>query len=523
MRAASDHQQREVSRSQLVYFASAVFIFEIFKWFNGQSILEGLLKLGFFTSVFIACHFLMRLFGFVCLLFEASESAAWYFTQSGFNVQALMALDLTWTLRHHPELLWLLAGLVAFLGFLAFFPSFPNSHPIVFGHYFWFFPVIAILSAFNVGQYLKWHMDPFHSEGRLNRGIEKALVKPLETFFLEPQNASFRDPSTKKNLILIEIESLEQQLLGSHNHFFPESMPYISALSQNSTFADHVVSSPYTTWSVASMFACQCNLPLLMITRAAYNSANFHLLPQHRCLGDILHSLGYHLFSFMTNVFLGRFKAQLGKHHFRTFDVKEHGLTRDWDLMELIGDRWLANLSRRANQPFFLHIATADTHPFPHFIVDERCEDRVPNYPRILRSFDCVDQIIERFMVKLAKSPLAKNTEVFVYGDHLLMSGTYGAVRFFDPRYMVALFPTGPKKLVSKKSSIYDFAPTLLEVMGIEVYPPFPFGTSLFNEKVGMVPEPAHLQYIYDFFGNSMQWNQTAQCVVGKTRFCRMT
>jgi phosphoglycerol transferase MdoB-like AlkP superfamily enzyme len=131
--------------------------------------------------------------------------------------------------------------------------------------------------------------------------------------------------------------------------------------------------------------------------------------------------------------------------------------------------------------------------------------------------------MLEHFLKRFLKSRLANNTDVFIYGDHLLMAGVQRHAKLLEPRYLTALIPFRPRQLITKQSSIYDFAPTLLDSIGVDFEPPFPFGASLFSDRVGIVPDPAHLQFIYDFFSESMQWNQTARCVIADNRFCRVT
>jgi phosphoglycerol transferase MdoB-like AlkP superfamily enzyme len=330
-------------------------------------------------------------------------------------------------------------------------------------------------------------------------------------------------PSKKKNLIILEIESLENQVLGAFNSWFPLTMPYLSNLSKTSTFCDHVRSSPYTTWSVASLFATQCNLPLLMTPTAKYNKANFHLLPHHRCLGDFFATAGYRLHSYMANVFIGRFKLHQRLHRWRALDAEDHQMKRDWDVFDFVAKEVLPNLTRPSEQPFVLHIANADNHAFPRYFVDSRCENRVRSYPLILRSFDCVDQILERFIEAFKRSPLAENTEMFLYGDHLLMSGIHRQIKLFEPRFVTAMFPLRPAQVIKKPLTIYDFAPTLMDVMEIDYEPKFPFGASIFSQKVGTAPGASHFQYIYRHFRDLMNWETQARCSVGSSGFCRRT
>jgi hypothetical protein len=102
------------------------------------------------------------------------------------------------------------------------------------------------------------------------------------------------------------------------------------------------------------------------------------------------------------------------------------------------------------------------------------------------------------------------------------MRGT-SDIPLFDPRSMVAIIPSRPKQKISKQVSIYDFGPTMLELLGLEYSPKFPFGVSMFSKKVGLVPDPTHFQYIYAFFGDPMNWKGRAHCRESQSGFCRDT
>jgi hypothetical protein len=184
-------------------------------------------------------------------------------------------------------------------------------------------------------------------------------------------------------------------------------------------------------------------------------------------------------------------------------------------MFEYIAASVLPNMSRPEAQPFILHLANADKHPFPRYFVDPCCSNRAPKYPLILRSFDCVEHFLA--------SPLAENTELFIYGDHLLMSGVHRHIKLFEPQYMTAILASRKKRLITKKASICDFAPTLLDLLDVDYSPRFQFETSLLAPKVVLAPDFTHFKFIYDFFREAMNWNATIQCNPGQKGFCRTT
>lgn len=57
------------------------------------------------------------------------------------------------------------------------------------------------------------------------------------------------------------------------------------------------------------------------------------------------------------------------------------------------------------------------------------------------------------------------------------------------------------RNAITKKTSIYDIAPTYMKLVGIKDYSPqFPFCKSIFSSKIGNVPNNRHFKFIYDFF-----------------------
>jgi hypothetical protein len=44
---------------------------------------------------------------------------------------------------------------------------------------------------------------------------------------------------------------------------------------------------------------------------------------------------------------------------------------------------------------------------------------------------------------------------------------------------------------------MYDVAPTIMKLAGVEHEPKFPFGASIVSSEVGAVPTESHLQLIY--------------------------
>ncbi|OHT17581.1 hypothetical protein TRFO_00830 [Tritrichomonas foetus] len=511
----------ELPESRIAYLLVCISVFEIIKLSYGQPIIETAMKLFFFFTVLVTFYKVANPISVLIFTYEMFEGASWIFTHSGFNVQVLMAIDLNWCYEHHFSLIIGLLFLVAFVLTLSFSPCFNKKYRLISVHRYSITVITMLIFIYPFITTFYSYLFPFDEMDELPPAAKKLFFRNLESFFNEPIHIE-SDKTT--NLIILEVESLEQQLLGRFNKFYPKSLPFLSNLSKRGVFVEKMESQRYTTWSVASLFTAQCNMPLLMTPTARYNSAKFHMLDQHRCVGDYLSKAGFNLVSYLCNIFIGHFKEHLQKHNWKVRDFNDHGYRLDWELFDYIGDNVIPNLTKKENQPFVLHIANADTHPFPRWIVDKRCESRVPDYPVMLQSFDCVDQILEKFLTKVEKSGILKNTEVVIYGDHILMGSLWKGAHILEPRYITLMLPYRNEQLITKVTSIYDLAPTFMDLVHAEYSPHFPFGMPLFSKHPGVVPSGAHLRFIYEYFSTAMKWNKDEiRCDNEHSGFCKKT
>jgi phosphoglycerol transferase MdoB-like AlkP superfamily enzyme len=208
---------------------------------------------------------------------------------------------------------------------------------------------------------------------------------------------------------------------------------------------------------------------------------------------------------------------------FKTEDSAEHHRENDDQLFDYLENDVLPSLLNGQNRPFVLLIVNADTHP--DFTVGGACDDYLANanYPKVFRSFTCFDQHLQRFMEKLRLLGLDKNTEVVVYGDHLTMFAIESLLG--APRNLTMFLPLRPqdekwrKAQERKTMSYYDFAPTILELLGIDYSPPFAFGKDLLGDHVGTVPDLDDLKLLYGLATGDTE-NATVRCL-GQAGFCQ--
>jgi hypothetical protein len=514
-----------------LFFSAVVFAFEIVKLLNSQPFSQFCVKELFAIATLLALPSvrLMRIAAFVIIGLEITDTVSWFYTKGGFTIQILMAMDIGWALQNHVELVWaLIAVAVAVLALVSVPLPARRSQVSLATRAGAAFASLTL--AFLIVRTVTGTFDPFKKTQRLDslrERIERSASRPptvnstdLLIDFLRSPTIAASVPSrpAKPNLIILELESLENELLGPFNADYPTMLPFLSNYVRQGTHFRNVISQPYTTWSVASLFAVQCNMPLLLHHVQANDQGKFHLLPSLRCLGDYFFAAGYRLLSYQSNVFVGEFKKHLKLHHYDSRDYKDHRCRRDWDLFAAVESTVLPELAA-SPAPFVLHVANADCHAIPRYYVDRRCTTRLAGAPAIVRSFDCVDQIVERFVKGFEASPLALTTDVLLYGDHVLMEGNYKQISLHEPRSLVLAWPYHERRTVDRPVTVYDIAPTVLRLLGVEYAPPMPFGADLFGNASGKVPSLDDFQTIYDLFTSEMDWDSNVTCWGGKG-FC---
>lgn len=511
-----------IDRNRRLYYTILIIIFEFFKIFNNQSTYISIINSIFGFYIYSFPLYLIKPIAFIINSLEITECIAWFYTKEGLTVQVINSMDITWAYNHHFELIYALIIIIVANTIIIFLPI-PSYITRISSNKLFLSNLIVATLFYIIFQNIKSAMDPFSKKTSLksiqniqdfgqNRDLMNFLRSPI-------QFGNLTRKVKKPNLMILEIESLEFSVLGTFSVQEKEMMPFTSSLVQRGTYFRNVISQPYTTWSVASMFCVQCNMPLLIQHVRAGYQGKFHLSKDHKCIGDFLNEAGYKLLSYQSNFFIGDFKRQMELHKWQCFDVHNHNLTNDWDLFDLIGEKVFKSLENE-KKPFVLHIANSDCHAIPRYHIDRRCERRLNRRPPIIRSFDCVDQILEKFFKKFEHSKLFETTEVIVYGDHILMSGNKKRMKMTEPRSLVLSFPYREKKVIYKNITLYDFAPSIMNMLGVQYSPMFPFGSDLFSNQIGHPPDINDFELIYNFFTYEYNWDKNITCWNGQKGFC---
>lgn len=487
-----------ISLLRVLLLFTAILILEIYKLFNGESMYLFLLHVTLFFNLLFCSYKLIGFTAFILLVYQGFEVVCYHYYNIGINFQFILNLDPKFAIEHLSVLLSI--GTLVIIGIIfTFYPikgcrvertEMRKLFSLAISLFLFFPFAIESYKVFNP-------ISNIEAQSENNGFDQKQFVfDKLDKFYSKKMSAKFKDNGSKRNIIIMEIESMEKGTMGIFNPKYKDNMPFMSQLFLNSTSVDYVPKSLYSDWSVASMFASQCNLPLMVSSPRA--QGYFHLYPKHRCIGDYLKLLGYNLISIETGFFVGDFAKHLRMHNWH---VRDRLTRKDTETFRFIIDKLFPTLK----EPFALHISNTDTHHYPYFAIDRRCKKRVSSYPQFMRCFDCFDQVFEKFYNEFKKSKFANNTEFFIYSDHIMLTSVRG--HGFENRSLTVMIPTRPKQLIKKKATIYDISPTIMDLIGVEIDPPFIFGESLLSDKVGMGINSTFVKYLYDYYSNGFKFD----------------
>ena len=298
-----------------------------------------------------------------------------------------------------------------------------------------------------------------------------------ELNYKNPQNEKFIFPAKKRNLIIIQVESLENGfLLDDYENFMPG---LTSLLKQNPLCQKGKIcvieQMNGAEYSKAATVAYITGLPYLVLTKNK-NPADF---AKHIALSDILNEAGYKnyvLFSLDKNFSnLGRFFEKHGDfevydyYYFRENNYLPH---KDYKLRWGFEDSLLYNVARiklnqiaKTDTPFLFYMQTIDTH-MPLYLSKGKPIKYGSKFKSVLEqmSIELYD-----FVLWLKEQEWFENTSVAIFGDHAFMesmrefTGEYGS-----PLYTFLNLPLAEElNLREKKITHFDIFPTLLHSIGV--------------------------------------------------------
>lgn len=315
-----------------------------------------------------------------------------------------------------------------------------------------------------------------------------------EEQYANPEEITFTFPKQKRNLILIYLESFEQNF--ANKEFYEQNLiPNLKNLQNDKNHAENYQNLPGATYSIAAIVASHCGIPLRFSPNRDIYATHF-FLPQAVCFPEILRQNGYQttivkaadITFTQADLFAkshGYEKALGVDEILKTYPEAEHpkrrgtfGGVSDETLFDY-AQKELKNFDK--DKPFLLTLFTLDTHtPTTH---------RNPECKAVFNdkrdAFLCTDQTVAKFISWLKTSPYWENTTIVLQGDHLLPSRIPTKGR--PKRAIYNAFLNLPENLSIDKNkpfSSYDMAPSILESLNIKLSArAFGLGRSLFSQS----------------------------------------
>jgi len=338
-----------------------------------------------------------------------------------------------------------------------------------------------------LGDELKYTYSPPDREYQALNDDEKKLVEEsnLDTQLI--QKSSFHP----KKIVLVVVESLNQEFLSRYNPKIPNATPNLDSLFKQYPHIDEFYpSGPYTLHGLSSMLCGHTNGKMVM------ENVGFS------CAPELLSKTGF------KNEFIrGATKYYVGENlHFKKFGfdtifakedfekkfpdfIKTHSsLYGTWGYTDnYVFDEAIERLKQaKPDDKLFLTLLTVDTH-----VAGGRCyykkTDSDPQNP-LLFSIECFDRVFGEFYDKLKKENLLNDdTAIILTADQLYPA--YDSVPGADFQTSFVLKPAKtpfilitPSKigLKAKSGSQIDIAATLLDFVGIQI-PDYFMGKSLIS------------------------------------------
>ncbi len=337
--------------------------------------------------------------------------------------------------------------------------------------------------------------------------------------YIDPEKIEYQFPDKKKNLLLIYMESFENDFHDAKN-YGKNLIPNLKNLQKEGEFSGkHYVLSG-SNYSIAALISSMCGIPLKFSKKRTIRDTKF-FLDGATCFPEILKDNGYQTLILKAadikytraDIFALRhgFNEALGVNETKDYFIKNN--YKDYEgTFGGINDRALFDYAKMKinefdkNKPFFLTLFSLDTH-MPGYYLDKECKADLGD---LRDAFICSDKGVYDFVEWFKTTPFYENTTVVIVGDHTLSSKLKGKAKAKHGIYNVFLnLEDGLKIKENKAFSTYDLAPTILEAIGVNIKPRgFALGRSLFDDKKTLVEEQGNVKLKYELMKNSELYNK---------------
>lgn len=422
------------------------------------------------------------------LIYQVVDCISYNIINTPLTKQVIESIDIKWVYEHNPE--YIIGSILLIILIYWGFEINISDYSIEISYIAVVVAINAILALLYL--FINNFSASFNGEKQItwiNSGTNTMLDILNDMALMDPIVVNKKEKT--RNLILLQLESFERSAIT------PKATPYLYNLTQKYAFIDNIDSSAYTTWTTAGTFITQCGLPQIIVdvhwfSRHADNIARYKQL---KCLPDYLATIGYK-----------RMKSHIS--HDSLMGLEAWRSSKNYSHFMLAGnDKSLfGNLARKASyldklgekERFVLFIQNLDTH-HPHQ-ARGWCKPENKDEPNFRQCHNCLDQVIRSFINEFLKLNMQRHTTLVIYPDHIAFGRTIP-----EPRKLFMLFPGMDKRVYRKNNTYYDFLPTILDLIGIKkLSPGFPFGSSVFSDKVSRYPSKKDLNAMFNFFRETL-------------------
>ena len=338
--------------------------------------------------------------------------------------------------------------------------------------------------------------------------------------YVTPDSSTIKFPEQKRNLILIELESMENSYLSKDlgGNIDVNLMPELTELAyEGYVFSDNEnkFGGPQevvgTNWSIASIVNQTTGIPMIMPDSGNIYGYENHFLPNTTTLMDILTEQGYEqTVMFGADGNYGNFKYYFLNHGNTTvFDLgyaRRNGLVpEDYKVWWGFEDDKLYEFAKdeltrmyKTGKPFGIIMETADTHKPGGYLSENAPTPYESHYANAIAYSS--SQVVE-FVRWIQEQPFYENTTIVLIGDHLSMDTVffeeYGFTDDYDRSTFNLILNPAPNVDVSNEQIFHnrmwsnvDMFPTILASMGVEIKGEcLGIGTNLFSGEPTIIDE----------------------------------
>lgn len=320
-----------------------------------------------------------------------------------------------------------------------------------------------------------------------------------EKYYHTPKVDEIKFPKEKRNLILIHLESMENNFQDPEL-YQKNLIPHLTEFQSNNPHFVNYHSLYGTNYTKAALVSGHCGVSYKGMD-LSFKSL-FNGLKNITCLSDVLYANGYqtwfaksadHNFAY-TNIFYKQ-------HHYNNV-IDASVLTKNMSKEEIkknkssyggLADKlmfsYIENLfdTKQVKEPFLFTLFTVDTH-VPGTVLPYNC---VKHFDDVRDNILCSDNTVAEFINYLKNTPYWENTTVVVVGDHPMFKPveTYKDKKYKRTIYNVFLnVPSSLQYDKSKNFTALDLAPSYLEILGAELpNHSFGLGRSLFSDVPSLI------------------------------------